>query len=151
MNAVSDNMNNIYAAFRKRNPSFRGSVSVCGHSLGSLILFDLLQHQKPPKHLSTDKDDVKNAETTALEPTVRPPLLRALTSQQINYTIGPAGTGQAFITYPKLEFQPKMFFALGLYSETIISECKLHLKNYFFNRFAHRHVRDSSWSRLTWT
>lgn len=118
MNAVSGNMNNIYAAFRKRNPSFRGSVSVCGHSLGSLILFDLLQHQKPPKLHSIGKDDIENYETPDNEPhpTARPPLQRT-TSQQINYTIGHAGTGQAFITYPKLEFQPKMFFALGKYCD----------------------------------
>lgn len=114
MNAVSGNMNNIYAAFRKRNPSFRGSVSVCGHSLGSLILFDLLQHQKPPKPLAVGKEDADSFETLDREPQspARPPLQRTM-SQQINYTIGHAGTGQAFITYPKLEFQPKMFFALG--------------------------------------
>lgn len=107
MNAVADNMNNIYVAFRKRNPSFRGSVSVCGHSLGSLILFDLLQHQKPTKAnaAGTVGDSGPNS-------TIRPPVQRP-TSQQINYQIGHAGTGQAFITYPKLEFQPKMFFALG--------------------------------------
>lgn len=111
MNAVADNMNNIYAAFRKRNPSFRGSVSVCGHSLGSLILFDLLQHQKPTKPNSTGKSDVGDGGANS---TIRPPVQRP-TSQQINYQIGHAGTGQAFITYPKLEFQPKMFFALGAY------------------------------------
>lgn len=112
MNAVAGNMNNIYAAFRKRNPSFRGSVSVCGHSLGSLILFDLLQHQKPLKQQAGGKDETENKETLDNEPQ-RPPLQRTM-SQQINYTIGHAGTGQAFITYPKLDFQPKMFFALGL-------------------------------------
>lgn len=32
--------------FRKRNPNFNGGVSLGGHSLGSLILFDLLWHQK---------------------------------------------------------------------------------------------------------
>jgi hypothetical protein len=27
--------------------------------------------------------------------------------------MGNAGTGQPFITYPQLDFQPKAFFALG--------------------------------------
>lgn len=30
-----------------RNPGFRGCVSLGGHSLGSLILFDMLCHQRP--------------------------------------------------------------------------------------------------------
>lgn len=120
MNAVSGNMNDIYTEFRKRNPSFRGSVSVCGHSLGSLILFDLLQHQKPAKPQATAKDEFENSAASGNETNSpsRPPLQRTM-SQQVNYTIGHAGTGQAFIKYPKLEFQPKMFFALGAYSETV--------------------------------
>lgn len=31
----------------------------------------------------------------------------------ISYTMGPAGTGQPFIHYTQLNFQPKKFFALG--------------------------------------
>ncbi|XP_029466387.1 SEC23-interacting protein isoform X2 [Rhinatrema bivittatum] len=38
-------MNRLYALFRSRNPDFRGGVSVAGHSLGSLILFDILSNQ----------------------------------------------------------------------------------------------------------
>lgn len=33
--------------------------------------------------------------------------------QQINYEVGPAGTGQPYIAYPQLMFNPKKFFALG--------------------------------------
>lgn len=39
-------MNRVYDLFLLRNPDFNGDVSVSGHSLGSLILFDLLSHQK---------------------------------------------------------------------------------------------------------
>ncbi|NXX46133.1 S23IP protein, partial [Tricholaema leucomelas] len=39
-------MNRLYALFMSRNPHFRGGVSVAGHSLGSLILFDILSNQK---------------------------------------------------------------------------------------------------------
>lgn len=37
--------NRIYALFRKRNPGFKGKVSLVGHSLGSAILFDILCRQ----------------------------------------------------------------------------------------------------------
>ncbi|KAM4675700.1 triacylglycerol hydrolase DDHD2 [Discoglossus pictus] len=46
LNTVSDEMNRIYHLFQKRNPTFKGCISVAGHSLGSLILFDLLTNQR---------------------------------------------------------------------------------------------------------
>ena len=45
LKTVGDDINSIYRKFCERNPEFRGSVSVAGHSLGSLILFDLLSNQ----------------------------------------------------------------------------------------------------------
>nr|BAE87731.1 unnamed protein product [Macaca fascicularis] len=39
-------MNRIYTLFLQRNPDFKGGVSIAGHSLGSLILFDILTNQK---------------------------------------------------------------------------------------------------------
>uniref|UniRef100_A0A8C2R1R9 DDHD domain-containing protein n=1 Tax=Capra hircus TaxID=9925 RepID=A0A8C2R1R9_CAPHI len=39
-------INRLYALFMTRNPDFKGGVSVAGHSLGSLILFDILSNQK---------------------------------------------------------------------------------------------------------
>lgn len=41
-------MNKLFEKFKSRNPGFYGGVSLAGHSLGSLILFDMLCHQKPP-------------------------------------------------------------------------------------------------------
>ncbi|XP_070696776.1 SEC23-interacting protein [Pempheris klunzingeri] len=46
MDTVAQEINRLYALFMTRNPDYRGSVSVSGHSLGSLILFDLLSNQK---------------------------------------------------------------------------------------------------------
>lgn len=43
---IGNEMNRLFQLFRSRNPDFEGDVSVAGHSLGSLILFDLLVHQK---------------------------------------------------------------------------------------------------------
>ncbi|KAM5272526.1 SEC23-interacting protein isoform 5-T5 [Ctenodactylus gundi] len=39
-------INRLHALFLSRNPDFKGRVSVAGHSLGSLILFDILSNQK---------------------------------------------------------------------------------------------------------
>lgn len=49
IDAVGKELNRLYELFLKRNPSFTGGVSLGGHSLGSLILFDLLWHQKGPQ------------------------------------------------------------------------------------------------------
>lgn len=46
VDTVVSEMNRIYTLFLQRNPDFRGSVSIAGHSLGSLILFDILTNQK---------------------------------------------------------------------------------------------------------
>ncbi|NXT24189.1 S23IP protein, partial [Syrrhaptes paradoxus] len=43
---VGMEMNRLYTLFMSRNPDFKGGVSVAGHSLGSLILFDILSNQK---------------------------------------------------------------------------------------------------------
>lgn len=44
---VVDECNRIIDIFRKRNPGFKGTISFCGHSLGSAIMFDILCHQPP--------------------------------------------------------------------------------------------------------
>ncbi|XP_061647021.1 SEC23-interacting protein isoform X2 [Phyllopteryx taeniolatus] len=46
MDTVAYEINRLHALFMKRNPDYKGAVSVAGHSLGSLILFDLLSNQK---------------------------------------------------------------------------------------------------------
>lgn len=43
---VQQECNRILRLFKARNPSFKGSVSLCGHSLGSAILFDILCRQQ---------------------------------------------------------------------------------------------------------
>uniref|UniRef100_A0A8C8VLV3 DDHD domain containing 2 n=1 Tax=Pelusios castaneus TaxID=367368 RepID=A0A8C8VLV3_9SAUR len=46
VDTVASEMNRLYQLFLQRNPDFKGGVSIAGHSLGSLILFDLLINQK---------------------------------------------------------------------------------------------------------
>ena len=161
--------------FRQRNPGFVGTSSVIGHSLGSLILFDLLSGQTEEKEVDQlnvetsplvkpkwDKDlgigevfaklgieehldpftdqgvgveellecgeeDLKEA-NLPLGP--RKKLLAYLqarkeassgfqefqqnsVAKRVSYSVGPAGTGQPSVRYPRLDVQPSAFFALG--------------------------------------
>lgn len=96
--------------FLNRNKNFKGKVSLAGHSLGSLILFDLLCHQKPPE------GSEKPANIETLSPAKRQPLhkpVQRTQSKQIDYHVGLSGTGQPLMNYPQLTFEPKNFFALG--------------------------------------
>ncbi|KAF2850253.1 DDHD-domain-containing protein [Plenodomus tracheiphilus IPT5] len=43
---VVNELNRTYRLFKDRNPSFKGKVSLVGHSLGSAIMFDILCMQK---------------------------------------------------------------------------------------------------------
>lgn len=62
ISTVAQELNRLYEIFLQRNPDFVGEVSLGGHSLGSLILFDLLAHQPNVKTQPRDEpvsdDDV---------------------------------------------------------------------------------------------
>ncbi|CAF1147359.1 unnamed protein product [Rotaria sp. Silwood1] len=84
-------MNRLYNIFLQRNPSFKGQVSVVGHSLGSVILYDILANQTSVN----DEEIIKNNQT----------------ENRTNLCV--SGTGQVSIQYEKLEFPVAYFFALG--------------------------------------
>ncbi|XP_065074258.1 proline-rich protein 36 isoform X2 [Ochlerotatus camptorhynchus] len=111
IDAVGNSLNRLYSLFLERNPSFTGGVSLAGHSLGSLILFDLLCHQKGTP-METENSNPDRSPFLSAHPSPRP-IAHKCCQQQINYEVGPAGTGQPYITYPQLMFNPKKFFALG--------------------------------------
>src|SRR4051812_35011458 len=55
LRTVTEEVNRVYNLFIERNPKFKekgGKVSIYGHSLGSLIAFDVLCHQPPLFNLS---------------------------------------------------------------------------------------------------
>ncbi|KAJ3033967.1 hypothetical protein HDV00_005610 [Rhizophlyctis rosea] len=54
VNHVTRELNRIVRLYRQHNPDFNGKVSLYGHSLGSLLAFDILCHQ--PKHQEEKKD-----------------------------------------------------------------------------------------------
>lgn len=45
IDSVSRQLNMLYCKFIKRNPGYDGKVSIYGHSLGSVLSFDILCHQ----------------------------------------------------------------------------------------------------------
>ncbi|KAJ5084299.1 hypothetical protein NUU61_008878 [Penicillium alfredii] len=63
-NIVKHECNRIIQLYRQRNPSFQGTVSLCGHSLGSAILFDILCHQPSEtaarRDKATESDDMSS-------------------------------------------------------------------------------------------
>lgn len=46
IDTLSGQLNMLYRKFIKRNPGYNGKVSIFGHSLGSVLSFDILCHQK---------------------------------------------------------------------------------------------------------
>ncbi|KAK7341042.1 hypothetical protein VNO80_23966 [Phaseolus coccineus] len=45
IDSVSSQLNRLYLKFLKRNPGYDGKVSLYGHSLGSVLSYDILCHQ----------------------------------------------------------------------------------------------------------
>lgn len=58
-NIVKQECNRLLQLYKQRNPAFNGTVSLCGHSLGSAILFDILCHQP------SDADATRSSKATA--------------------------------------------------------------------------------------
>ncbi|XP_033341529.2 uncharacterized protein LOC117229259 isoform X2 [Megalopta genalis] len=118
MHTVGNEINRLFTLFKDRNPDFDGGIYLGGHSLGSLILFDLLCHQKPLSEEKSSADDnetteEKNEEDNDNRRLSSKRVIRRRRSKKISYVMGAAGTGQPYIHYPQLNFQPRAFFALG--------------------------------------
>lgn len=54
---VVNELNRTYRLFKERNPSFKGKVSLVGHSLGSAIMFDILCLQKDTRSTSSQSSN----------------------------------------------------------------------------------------------
>ncbi|CAH0562166.1 unnamed protein product [Brassicogethes aeneus] len=111
ISTVGNELNRVYNLFKQRNPSFKGGISLGGHSLGSLILFDLLGHQKSLEPEVENPEEIPGDEDVV--PPLKPSPAQRKMSRRISYMMGAIGTGQPQIHYPQLDFHPKAFFALG--------------------------------------
>ncbi|OBS67072.1 hypothetical protein A6R68_04379 [Neotoma lepida] len=71
VDTVASEMNRIYTLFLQRNPDFKGGVSIAGHSLGSLILFDILTNQKDSLgDIDSEKGSLRTVEDQGDVPTL---------------------------------------------------------------------------------
>lgn len=109
VDTVASELNRLYTLFCERNPSFNGPVSLGGHSLGSVILFDLLMHQSPNAEDSPNTEPSPAVESHSICARDR---TDSVTSP-VNYVMGGQGTGQPSITYPQISFKPDAFFLMG--------------------------------------
>uniref|UniRef100_T1JH84 DDHD domain-containing protein n=1 Tax=Strigamia maritima TaxID=126957 RepID=T1JH84_STRMM len=216
---VGSEINRMYRLFLERNPAFDGNVSLVGHSLGSVILFDVLLHQRrnpnddecysreqSPQHSSSlvDSDSLDHDSVSAVKEEMTmenflesvslseytdrflkekiemdslllcsendlkemdiplgprkkllmlinernkieeqkkqtpdnftaPPVVNQRAAYQrrqslstVNYMVGLAGTGQPFISYPRLDFNPSCFFAVGSPTAMFLTVRGLH-------------------------
>lgn len=54
---VGNELNRLSKLFMDKNPNFKGTISLIGHSLGSVILFDLLRNQNETDKEEDEKDE----------------------------------------------------------------------------------------------
>ncbi|XP_053731665.1 SEC23-interacting protein [Synchiropus splendidus] len=75
MDTVALEINRLYDLFKQRNPDYSGGISVAGHSLGSLIVFDLLSNQKTATSvpiMPTANPDVQQVAPPVAAPVIPP-------------------------------------------------------------------------------
>jgi hypothetical protein len=125
VDTVASEMNRMYNLFVERNQNFKGKVALAGHSLGSVILFDLLAHQKSfsdekvQENLPHGVQPINLNEEDSSDKPKSYGLGEGISDGGINltktpsYTVVSGGTGQPFINYPQLAFKPAGFFAMG--------------------------------------
>lgn len=65
INNVGDEINRLYTLFMEKHPNFNGSVSLAGHSLGSVIVFDLLANQMPESGLPSNSDKLSSTSSSS--------------------------------------------------------------------------------------
>ena len=62
---MANELNRLHNIFIGRNPNFTGQVYLGGHSLGSVIMTDLLSHQpRPDSDPDADPDQIVGQEAT---------------------------------------------------------------------------------------
>uniref|UniRef100_A0A8C1V7R7 DDHD domain containing 2 n=1 Tax=Cyprinus carpio TaxID=7962 RepID=A0A8C1V7R7_CYPCA len=141
VDTVASEINRLHSLFLQRHPHFTGHVSLVGHSLGSLILFDLLTNQDTdadgtPHEVCTTFviDFEKDLKDIGIPLGPRKKMMNCVKKwkviPEILYSpvfIGAHGRNgkvcslpnnsifilQVSIDYPQLAFHPQAFFAMG--------------------------------------
>ncbi|CAA6670443.1 unnamed protein product [Spirodela intermedia] len=119
INSVSNQLNRLYNKFLKRNPGYNGKVSIYGHSLGSVLSFDILCHQEFLIFtvLKVRSLKVKLAALELKQKSICSTSIDGLSPLFPNY-LSPAKDNlwtsyTPYIKYTKLDFKVDTFFAVG--------------------------------------
>eukprot|EP00127_Corallochytrium_limacisporum_P002030 Clim_evm18s99 gene=Clim_evmTU18s99 len=127
-NAVGK-LNNAYRLFRRRHPKFDGKVSIIGHSLGSLITFDILTHQpnaptarfradgtraRPRDKIHDAQHLIKDKEVRELEAQIKDLQIKLRKRLEEAYgRVSVSLSGVVPRNFPALDFEVDCFFMLG--------------------------------------
>ncbi|XP_053212669.1 phospholipase DDHD2-like [Panonychus citri] len=60
IDTVGNELNRVHELFIQRNPKFKGTVNLMGHSLGSLIIFDILSNQLSSSSTSINQQNAND-------------------------------------------------------------------------------------------
>ncbi|KAK3851840.1 hypothetical protein Pcinc_041538 [Petrolisthes cinctipes] len=120
-------MERLYSLYKQRNPHFNGPVSVAGHSLGSVILFDILMNQKDEGEDGKEEEGEKDEEDGEKDMRRKEEEDRRILDRKEGGRGGRGGggggrggggggvvgTGQPSLRFPQLSFRPTAFFLIG--------------------------------------
>jgi hypothetical protein len=122
---VSRELNRLAAIFKSRNPDFNGQISLIGHSLGSLIVFDLLSHQQVEAQVneSQKSQDVLTSNKTdfslgSLDPDAES-VLSARTAEQVSAR--PNESIEQFLSRLKLDELKPLFNTEMITMESLVN------------------------------
>uniref|UniRef100_A0A672IC93 DDHD domain containing 2 n=1 Tax=Salarias fasciatus TaxID=181472 RepID=A0A672IC93_SALFA len=121
VDTVASEINRLHSLFKRRHPEFHGTFSVVGHSLGSLILFDLLTNQRNESEtregaLCHDSDLKELGIPLGPRKKILNYFRRRMPSKIHVFNMvcsSPISLLQVSINYPQLAFHPQTFFAFG--------------------------------------
>eukprot|EP00842_Homolaphlyctis_polyrhiza_P000593 jgi/Hompol1/1534/HPOL_004769-RA len=101
---VSTEMNRVYRKFLEHNPYFNGRISIYGHSLGSLLAYDILTHQHIVK-----RPEPSESQPAAREMDISDMLVSSMQEGHVSGLLDQVDT----IQYVPLDFRVNCLFAVG--------------------------------------
>ncbi|KAH6568181.1 hypothetical protein BASA60_008753 [Batrachochytrium salamandrivorans] len=102
---VTSELNQVYHKYLERNPTFSGKISLYGHSLGSILAYDIVSHQ----HMARPSTSSKHTKVAGHEVDISDLLEKTLQGGGVAGLIESNDT----LEYELLEFRVNALFAVG--------------------------------------
>ncbi|CAI2336705.1 unnamed protein product [Caenorhabditis sp. 36 PRJEB53466] len=114
---VTSQLNRTYKLFKSNNPQFSGHISIFGHSLGSVIVYDILTEYSPlmlyDKYVTKSIDEYLKRSESGTEEATRAMEAMKLAREQIRDKME-GGIQKILLTKEEqLDFKVKYLFAVG--------------------------------------